>query len=227
MSYHRDMKVQDLAVGLDEARIGDLMTALAALIDSLDDEGLTNSVRELLASALQQTKNVERAAIEVVETELAAGLSEESGHLAAILAKGDPEADRIAERLEAIREWLRDYLDSGGLWQDKSGSELTKWVLACLPGVPQEDIAEILGVSTKTVRRWDKGSGGDEPTNRDRLLAAIRIIGQLRYVFPPIAIARWLLTPQTRFDGASPSQLLDDAEQALRLSREVIGLRGA
>src|SRR5437588_6387912 len=149
MSYHGDMKVQDPAVGLDEARIGDLMTALAMLIDSLDDEGLTNSVRELLASALQQTKTIERAAIEAVETELATGLSEESGHLAAILARGDPEADRIAERLEAIRQWLRDYLDSGGLWQGKSSSELTKWILECLPGVSQEDIAHILGVSTK------------------------------------------------------------------------------
>jgi acyl transferase domain-containing protein len=108
--------------------------------------------------------------------------------------------------IERVRHVVRDALDEfvGGATADRRRllHELTR----SLPGVRQADIAELLAVDPRTIRRWAADPG--DPDHRLQLVA--RLVAVLRHAWTPKGILAWFHRPRRDLDGLPPIDLLDD-----------------
>jgi hypothetical protein len=106
----------------------------------------------------------------------------------------DPEAQRRDLRiaLEQFRHALRDIVSNRPVSVDAPVRDVLAHTVAAL-SVPQKDIAEVLGVSTRQLQRW-LSKDGPQPTGGDE--ARIRIVGrlvsQLRHSFTGPGVVAWL-----------------------------------
>ena len=131
--------------------------------------------------------------------------------------RGDrDDLDRFEQMLlgiERIRQVIRDALDEsvGGAEVDRR--RLVKTTIDSLPGVRQSEIAELLDVDPRTVRRWSSESGRPE----QRLLTVARLVSILRHAWTPAGTVAWFKRPRRDLGGAPPIELLDapDAEREL------------
>lgn len=108
--------------------------------------------------------------------------------------------------IERVRHVIRDALDEfvGGAGADRR--RLLREIEQSLPGVHQADVAALLDVDPRTVRRWGKGAG--EPEHRLQLVA--RLIAVLRHAWTPKGVLAWFQRPRRDLDGKAPIDLLDD-----------------
>ena len=115
--------------------------------------------------------------------------------------------------IERVRHVVRDAIDEfvGGAAAERR--RLLQSLEASLPGVRQADIAELLAVDPRTVRRWAASAG--EPEHRLDLVA--RLVAVLRHAWTPKGILAWFHRPRRDLDGKPPIELLDDpgSERAL------------
>jgi hypothetical protein len=115
--------------------------------------------------------------------------------------------------IERVRHVVRDALDEfvGGANADRRRQlqELER----SLPGVRQADIAELLAVDPRTIRRWAAEAG--EPEHRLQLVA--RLVAVLRHAWTPKGVLAWFHRPRRDLGGIPPIDLLDDpsSERAL------------
>jgi putative toxin-antitoxin system antitoxin component (TIGR02293 family) len=71
-----------------------------------------------------------------------------------------------------------------------------------------DELATLLGVSIRTLSRWQPGTSRLDPGNGDRLLRAARLFSIATDVLEdPDAAARWLKSPQRGLAGAIPLEL--------------------
>jgi hypothetical protein len=122
---------------------------------------------------------------------------------------GPDDLDRFEAALvgiERVRHVIRDALDEfvGGAGADRR--RLLQEIEQSLPGVHQTDIAGLLDVDPRTVRRWGKEAG--EPEHRLQLVA--RLVAVLRHAWTPKGILAWFARPRRDLDGEAPIGLLDD-----------------
>jgi hypothetical protein len=109
------------------------------------------------------------------------------------LRHDDPEAQRRDLRiaLEQFRHALRDIVSNRPVSADAPVRDVLAYTVATL-SVPQKDIAEVLGVSTRQLQRW-LSKDGPQPTGGDE--ARIRIVGQLanqlRHSFTGPGVVAW------------------------------------
>ncbi|MGH9056637.1 MAG: hypothetical protein ACRDYY_12370 [Acidimicrobiales bacterium] len=93
--------------------------------------------------------------------------------------------------LEQFRHALRDIVSDQPVGADAPVREVLAFTVSVV-SVPQKDIAELLGVSTRQLQRW-LSKGGPEPTGDDE--ARIRIVGQLanqlRHSFTGPGVLAW------------------------------------
>lgn len=108
--------------------------------------------------------------------------------------------------IERVRHVIRDALDEfvGGANADRR--QLLQELERSLPGVRQADIAELLAVDPRTIRRWTSGPG--EPEHRLQLVA--RLVAVLRHAWTAKGILAWFHRPRRDLGDKAPIQLLDD-----------------
>jgi hypothetical protein len=127
--------------------------------------------------------------------------------------------------IERVRHIVRDALDEflGGANADRR--RLLQELERSLPGVRQAEIAELLAVDPRTIRRWAAQAG--EPEHRLELVA--RIVAIIRHAWTPKGMLAWFQRPRRDLDGKAPIDLLADpgSERALlsaaRASRNQYG----
>jgi putative toxin-antitoxin system antitoxin component (TIGR02293 family) len=74
-------------------------------------------------------------------------------------------------------------------------------------GLTNAGLAELLGVTSRTLARWD-GKGRLDPVSGDRLDRAARLLQTAVAVLEDDAAAvKWLRSPQRALDGAVPIEL--------------------
>jgi len=215
---------RDLASAWSD-RLAEAERNLAAAIERLD------AARSLepgpLETAVEAVAGAQAAALEALDQELARGLGQRLGQVARALAAGRDEAerfDRVTLALEGARQLLRHHEDGPALWRERSPRELLQWLSTALEGISQAELAGLLGVSAKTVYRWQSGAttagGGDE----DRLRSLAALVAQLRGTLTGSGILRWLKQP--RAAGSAPLAVLADPALLPGLLHEAAALRG-
>lgn len=115
--------------------------------------------------------------------------------------------------IERVRHVIRDALDEfvGGANADRR--RLLHELERSLPGVKQAEIAELLAVDPRTIRRWAAEAG--EPEHRLELVT--RILAIIKHAWTPKGRLAWFHRPRRDLDGKAPIDLLGDpgSERAL------------
>jgi hypothetical protein len=108
--------------------------------------------------------------------------------------------------IERVRHVIRDALDEfvGGATADRR--RLIHELQQNLPGARQAEIAELLAVDPRTVRRW----GGEAGVAEDRLATVARLVAILRHAWTGKGILAWFHRPRRDLDGRTPLEALDD-----------------
>ena len=146
---------------------------------------------------------------------------------AAALLDPDERAARKGARLalEQIRQALRDIVEGRPIDEDVPPARVASWLEGAL-GVPQQQVAELVGTSARTWQRWLTGAQPD-PELLARLQRIARLTLHLRHALTGPGVARWFTRPHPLIkDGAgTPADLLDDADGYRRLLVIAAGLR--
>lgn len=115
--------------------------------------------------------------------------------------------------IERVRHVIRDALDEfvGGATADRR--RLVHELQDNLPGVRQTDLAKLLDVDPRTIRRWSSTPGQAE--HRLRLVA--HLVAILQNAWTPKGIIAWFQRPRGELDRQRPIDLLTDpaSERAL------------
>jgi len=75
-------------------------------------------------------------------------------------------------------------------------------------GLTNEELAALLGVSSRTLARWQPGKSRLDAVSGDRLLRSARLFSiAIEVLEDSDAAARWLKSPQRALAGAIPLQL--------------------
>lgn len=169
--------------GSARKRLADVSKRLASLKPQLETTDLSYEQKATLYSALVDVTNAMNA---------------ESGDLNRF------EAALIG--IERVRHVIRDALDEfvGGASADRR--RLLDELESSLPGLRQTDLAELLAVDPRTIRRWAQGPG--KPKHRLQLVA--RLVAVLRHAWTPKGVLAWFHRPRRELDSQSPIDLLDD-----------------
>jgi hypothetical protein len=127
----------------------------------------------------------------------------------AVHAEREEDFDRFEQMLlgiERVRQVIRDSIDEsvGGAETDRR--RLVEAIRNALPGVKQSELADLLGVDARTVRRW--GTEAGHPDQRLTLVA--RLVSILTHAWTPAGVVAWFNRPRRDFDGVRPHDLLDD-----------------
>lgn len=171
---------------LDESvqrRLAEVGRRLSALKPTLDAADLSIEQRATLYSALVDVNSA---------------LNSEAGNL--------DRFEAILIGIERVRHVIRDALDEfvGGSEADRR--RLLEEIESDLGGVRQADIAELLAVDPRTIRRWAAEPG--EPTHRLSLVAGLVAI--LRHAWTPKGILAWFHRERRDLQGRAPIDLLDE-----------------
>jgi hypothetical protein len=108
--------------------------------------------------------------------------------------------------IERVRHVIRDALDEfvGGANADRR--RLLREIERSLPGIHQTEIAELLDVDPRTIRRWGKEAGRPE----HRLLLVARLVAVLRNAWTPKGVLAWFHRQRRDLGGTIPMDLLND-----------------
>ncbi len=127
--------------------------------------------------------------------------------------------DQMRVRLEQLRQVYRDLAEGEAVYESRPAKQLASWLAAVLD-VPQARLAELAGVSSRTFQRWvsdtDKVGPDGEDARRLRVIASAA--NHLRHALTGPGVVRWLEQPNAQLEGARPLDLLEDPEDAPRLS---------
>ena len=90
-------------------------------------------------------------------------------------------------------------------------------------GLSQERLARLVGVSVRSVARWEAGHTAPSPLAERQLNALERLKRELDLLMRPDSINEWMARPQSKLGGRSPLQVLlsEGPEPVLRLLEEV------
>lgn len=171
---------------LDESlnkRLAEVGRRLAALKPSLEAADLSLEQRATLYSALVDVNSALN------------GDREELDNFESILIG-----------IERVRHVIRDALDEfvGGTEADRR--RLLDEIDRSLGGIRQADIAELLDVDPRTIRRWAAEAGA--PTHRLALVA--KLIAILRHAWTPKGVVAWFHRNRRDLHGEPPIALLDE-----------------
>jgi hypothetical protein len=115
--------------------------------------------------------------------------------------------------IERVRHVIRDALDEfvGGANADRR--RLLQEIERSLPGIHQTEIAELLDVDPRTIRRWGKETGRPE----HRLLLVARLVAVLRNAWTPEGVIAWFHSQRRDLGGTIPMDLLNDPSSEFSL----------
>jgi len=169
--------------GSAQKRLADVNRRLADLKPQLETTDLSYEQRATLYSALVDVSNAMTA---------------------------DPgDLDRFEAALvgiERVRHVLRDALDEFVGGAKAARRRLLHELNQSLAGIRQADIAELVAVDPRTIRRWASEAG--EPEHR--LLLVARLVAVLRHAWTPNGVIAWFHRPRRELGSKAPIELLDD-----------------
>lgn len=114
--------------------------------------------------------------------------------------------DGLLVGLEAARHILRDAVDADVGCDPDDAQALVSFLENSLEGVRQDDIARLLGVSTRSFQRYKRAGG---PANR-RLRLVARLVVLLRKAWSPRGAVDWFSRPRPDLGERAPLDLLPD-----------------
>lgn len=85
--------------------------------------------------------------------------------------------------------------------------EAARYVFVQLGALSANDLARLLGVSTKTVGAWRAGKPVRQKTERVKLVA--QLVSYVRYSMTPTGVLMWFDNEADVLDGQSPMQIMD------------------
>lgn len=115
------------------------------------------------------------------------------------------ELDHLLTRLEAARHVVRDAVDHGSRDPVGTKHQVLEQLQDWLPGVSLDDLADLVGVSARTLQRWQQ-HGGAAPTTRQA--AALRLVAVLRHGWTPSGVVKWFRRPHPHLDELTPLSVL-------------------
>ncbi len=124
----------------------------------------------------------------------------------------DPEARDEQLRVELATRKLSDVI--GRIERRLTEAELddprraASFVLELLGATKVGDVAELLGVSTKTVGAWRAGK--PVARNVERVVLVAQLLELLRTSMTPSGLVMWFHASREQLDGATPLAVLDD-----------------
>lgn len=87
------------------------------------------------------------------------------------------------------------------------------YISKTLQGISAGQIAELLGVSTKTVSSWASGrSTARNARNANRLVIVAQLLFYLRASMTPLGLVMWFSANRDQLGGRTPLELLDEDE---------------
>jgi uncharacterized protein (DUF2384 family) len=122
-------------------------------------------------------------------------------------------------RLEQIRQVYRDLAEGDAVYEDRSAKQVIQW-LASVLDTPQARLAELLGVSTRTLQRWisDSDPSGPDGDDARRIRVIARAANHLRHSLTGPGVVGWFGSPNRQIDGRRPIELLSDFESTNQLA---------
>jgi len=131
--------------------------------------------------------------------------------LDALAAADGAGRDALRIALERLSHALAALGEAEEVGDARSPKELARW-LAATVGVPQRDLAALLGIELRRFQRWLSPRERTQPEGEEarRLRALARIVGQLRHAFTPAGVLAWFDWPRPELGGTTPRELLAD-----------------
>jgi DNA-binding transcriptional regulator YiaG len=119
--------------------------------------------------------------------------------------------DQLRIALESLRQGFASLAENEPVGDARTPKEIARW-LADTAEVPQNRLAELLGVSHRQFQRWLSAQERSEPEGNEarRLRAVARIVNQLRFSLTPGGAVDWFTWPRDDLGGAAPLEVLDD-----------------
>lgn len=122
-------------------------------------------------------------------------------------------------RAESIRHVIRDALDEELPMDSKDVSAILKQLREWLPRLSKKQIAELVGVDSRTLLRWDEGKG--RVTHRVELV--LRLVVVLKEAWTPEGVYAWFFRPRRDLEGQRPVDVINGPayeQQLLHAVRE-------
>lgn len=150
--------------------------------------------------------------------------------LGAVRALEDPapatQRRLLRVRLEQMRHVFRDLAEQAPISGERSAKAVVQW-LAGVARVPQRDLADVLGVSERTLQRWLSSTAPNAPEGDDerRVRTVAQIINHLRHSLTGVGALQWFSRPRAELAGRTPVDLLAEPESAPILTALAAGVR--
>jgi hypothetical protein len=147
----------------------------------------------------------------------------------ASLRETDPARRRqLRLALEQMRFLFARIAERQPIGEDESANEVARWLETTLGSVSQQQKAQLLQVGARTYQRWIADRDATTPTAEDerRLRVVARIVNQLRHSLTGPGVIEWFGHPRADLEGASPAQVLDDADRLESLLAAAAASRG-
>lgn len=122
-------------------------------------------------------------------------------------------------RLEAIRHVVRDALDQRAA-DESDARGLIGRLEDALPRIGRRELAQLLGVSERSIQRTLADEETVAPSRR--LLLVSRLVALLRRGWTPEGVVAWFDRPRSALGGKSPLEVIDDPafeQEVLALAR--------
>lgn len=122
-----------------------------------------------------------------------------------------PETGRVDLRigLEHCRQALAYIVEEAPVADDRPADEIAQWLVATIESA-QAGIAEVLGVSSRTLQRWAAGASVPSGAEASRLRLVARLVNNLRHAMTSNGVLLWLKEPHRDLGGRAPADLLDE-----------------
>jgi uncharacterized protein (DUF2384 family) len=121
-------------------------------------------------------------------------------------------------RLEQLREVFGELAERLPVRDERPIEDVTRWLAATLGASPTR-LAELLGVSPRTVQRWLADTNPVRPSGEHalRLRVLARVVNNLRHMFTPEGVIVWLTHPHPGLGRKPPASLLGEPDAIPRL----------
>jgi hypothetical protein len=147
----------------------------------------------------------------------------------AALRDEDPQRRRrLRLALEQMRFLFARIAEREPIGEDQPAVEVARWLELTLPSVSQQQKADLLRVGIRTYQRWISDRETTTPSGADerRLRIVARLVNQLRHSLTGPGVIEWFEHPRADLAGASPGDIVDDADRLEPLLAAAAASRG-
>lgn len=186
-------------------------------------------VLELVESMSATLSDQDDTFLEGVDPYLVIALQKAALGAERALHEDEPNRRRVLRlRLEQMRHVFRDLAGELEVSDQRSGKELARWLTETVD-LPQQRLADLLGVEKRTFQRWisEKEPSSPAADDESRLRIVARLVNQLRHSLTPVGVIGWFERPRSELAGQAPRDLLSEPDALPRIQALAAGLRSS